>query len=519
MIEIEWKHSGQPVTQPAEQQKSNAQGGECIPYPIQGNMNASAPNASIPTPVRVWQSPVSIPDSPSMHQQERAKSMEAVCPIRLNSLIEPNRLSLSATPVENQYAIIDNKTGNRLGTIRQPVGSAHDVELFFGKGGFMGMITSPKGARYFALPGSTVQVQDTELVLEGCAISSNPHKQAAQPKLPVVQAHSNQATILGAGLATRFERISGDSTNYSKPAVPLAGRCSVIECIANNLNAHGFSHLVINTYFKPQSLKASLLRSSAERIDYIDEDEPSGTAGGLRKMLSDPRYQSFLDLKKPLLVVQGDSVTDASFSELMEAHIQNDALVTIGCQEVAEKDVDKFGIIVTDRSGADGMSGRITGFQEKPKREEAKSRLGNTGFYIFSPQAFPLVKDIYASRLAAAQAEAKAQGQPIPAEIPLDFANDLFPEILKRSQLDKQLGPFWAQTVDGYWSDIGNPVQYLESIHDLYAGKVNIPLPEDAHRYYRNGIVYWEGAAEIAEQEGARLKGNVVVALPFQAES
>jgi mannose-1-phosphate guanylyltransferase len=235
-------------------------------------------------------------------------------------------------------------------------------------------------------------------------------------------------------------------------------------------------------------------------------------------MLTDARYQNFLDLSKPLLVVQGDSVTDASFSELMEAHIQHNALVTIGCQEVAEKDVDKFGIIVTDRSGPDGLSGRITGFQEKPKHEEAKSRLGNTGFYIFSPQAFPLVKEIYASRLAIAQTEAKTQGRPIPTEVSLDFANDLFPEILKQTQSNQQLGPFWAQQVDGYWSDIGNPVQYLESIHDLYAGKVNIPLPEDAHRYYQDGIVYWEGAAEIAQQEGAKLKGNVVVALPFQAE-
>jgi mannose-1-phosphate guanylyltransferase len=373
--------------------------------------------------------------------------------------------------------------------------------------------------RYFALPGSTVQVQGTELILEGCAISSNPHKQPAQPKPPTAQRHSNQATILGAGLATRFERISGDSTNYSKPAIPLAGSRSVIECIANSLTAHGFSHLMINTYFKPESLKASLARSHAKQIDYIDEAEPSGTAGGLRKMLTDTRYSGFLDTRQPLLVVQGDSVTDASFSALMEAHMQNQALVTIGCQEVSEKDVDKFGIIVTDRSGPDGLSGRITGFQEKPKLEEAKSRLGNTGFYIFSPQAFPLVKDIYASRLAAAQEKARQQGQPVPTEIPLDFATDLFPEILKRSQSKPLLGPFWAQAVDGYWSDIGNPVQYLESIHDLYAGKVNIPLPQDTHRYYREGIVYWEGAQDIAQQEGARLEGNVVVALPFQTGS
>jgi NDP-sugar pyrophosphorylase family protein len=111
------------------------------------------------------------------------------------------------------------------------------------------------------------------------------------------------------------------------------------------------------------------------------------------------------------------------------------------------------------------------------------------------------------------------QGQPIPKEILLDFATDIFPEILSRSQAEPSLGPFWAQAVEGYWSDIGNPIQYIESIHDLYAGKVNIALPQDTHRYYREGIIYWEGAAELADREGASLKGNVVVALPFVAQS
>jgi NDP-sugar pyrophosphorylase family protein len=97
----------------------------------------------------------------------------------------------------------------------------------------------------------------------------------------------------------------------------------------------------------------------------------------------------------------------------------------------------------------------------------------------------------------------------------MDFANDIFPAILKLSQEQPQLGAFWAQTVEGYWSDIGNPVQYLESVHDVYAGKVNIPLPANMEEYYQEGIVFWEGASGIAKSEGAVLTGNVVVATPF----
>lgn len=451
---------------------------------------------------------------------EKVLNMRVSTSIVLNSVIEPERLALipldeSVQAEVGQFEIRDQKTGNRLGSVYQPEDASHAVELFFGKGGFMGMITSPQGARYFALPGSTVSVGGTRLILEGCAITSNAGKKASARKRFQPQTHSVQATILGAGLATRFERISGDSTDYSKPAVPLVGKSSVIECIAKGLSAHGFNKLIVNTFFKPESLKASLSRCEGIQVRYIDEAEPSGTAGGLRKMLTEQQFKPLLDLNQPLLVVQGDSVTDASFSELMEAHVANQALVTIGCQLVAEKDVDKFGIIVTDQSGGDGQSGRITGFQEKPKPEEAKSLLGNTGFYIFSPKAFPLVKAIYENLLRDAQEKARQSGQSVPAEVPIDFANDIFPAILKASQEQPELGAFWAQTVDGYWSDIGNPVQYLESVHDLYAGKVDIPLPEQKDVYYREGIVFWEGASGIAQSEGAVLTGNVVVATPF----
>jgi mannose-1-phosphate guanylyltransferase len=437
--------------------------------------------------------------------------------IVLNSLIESNRLTLTPASEKGRLDIVDRKTDCVLGSLIQPENASHTVELFWGKGGFMGMVTSPRGLRYFALPGSSVSVGGTSLVLQGDAITSNPAKNMATVPVGKIKAqrYSHQATILGAGLATRFERISGDSTHYSKPAVPLAGNRSVIECIANELARHGFDQIIVNTFFKPESLKASLSRCEGLEVRYIDEAQPSGTAGGLRKMLTDPNFKDLLDLNQPLLVVQGDSVTDANFSELMEAHVANRALVTIGCQLVDEKDVDKFGIIVTDQSGSDGQSGKITGFQEKPKREEAKSLLGNTGFYIFSPQSFPVVKAVYEKALTAAQALANKAGQPIPDEIQIDFANDVFPAILEWSQQQPDLGCFWSQMVDGYWSDIGNPVQYLETIHDLYAGKVNIPLPPNPQDYYRNGVLFWENAFDIATQEAALLSGNVVVATPF----
>ena len=50
-----------------------------------------------------------------------------------------------------------------------------------------------------------------------------------------------------------------------------------------------------------------------DTVRYLDEDAPSGTAGALYKLLTDPRYAGWLDDSQPLLVVQGDAVTDVDF--------------------------------------------------------------------------------------------------------------------------------------------------------------------------------------------------------------
>ena len=73
---------------------------------------------------------------------------------------------------------------------------------------------------------------------------------------------------------------------------------------------------------------------------------------------------------------------------------------------------------------------------------------------------------------------------------------------------------FWAQRVDGYWSDIGNPTQYVEAIHDIYAGKTNFNLPETPSNFFDNGTIFWPGAKERTQQEGTHIKGNAIVALP-----
>ncbi|MBY0403336.1 MAG: hypothetical protein K2X66_05525, partial [Cyanobacteria bacterium] len=202
----------------------------------------------------------------------------------------------------------------------------------------------------------------------------------------------------------------------------------------------------------------------------------------------------------------------------MNAHLKNHALITIGCQLVRDEEVHQFGIVETDASGEDGKSGIIEGFKEKPSLIEAgPHRMASTGFYIFSPQAYPLVLEAYQEKKHKMQEE-----NPAACDVILDFAQDVFPKAFAKAidgsiphpETGKPM-KLYAQMVEGYWSDIGNPIQYFETLHDIYAGKVDLTLPTPKEDYFDQGVAYWPGAKEHFTPLGGQVSGNVLVAFGF----
>ena len=64
-------------------------------------------------------------------------------------------------------------------------------------------------------------------------------------------------------------------------------------------------------------------------------------------------------------------------------HKQRNALATIGLVECDE--VDQYGVVITDERG------RIVEFQEKPPKGTERSKLVNTGIYVFEPEIFDYI--------------------------------------------------------------------------------------------------------------------------------
>ena len=86
-------------------------------------------------------------------------------------------------------------------------------------------------------------------------------------------------------------------------------------------------------------------------------------------------------------LMKGASLPTAEMVSAYETNPTNYLCVT----EVADEDVHKYGIV---RPGAPGPDGRptIAGVIEKPRLDEAPSRLASMGRYVFNPEIFDILR-------------------------------------------------------------------------------------------------------------------------------
>ncbi len=287
-----------------------------------------------------------------------------------------------------------------------------------------------------------------------------------------------KAMIMAAGLGTRLMPLTELT---SKPTVPVANR-PVMEHIVALLARHGVRDLAANLHYHPDEIRRHFGDGEAfgVRLRYVFELELSGTAGGVgqfRELLGDDTF----------LVMSGDSLTDIDLTALLAAHREHGGMCTMAVKSV--DDPSLYGVVVHDDRD------RVTGFQEKPRREAARSNLCNCGIYVLEPRVFDY----------------------IPAGSFVDFAKDVFPAMMADDV------PFHVWRVGSYWNDIGSLDVYRWGNFDALNGAVAIDLPG---REVRPGIRIAEGAwiAEDAVldppvlvgsgcrvEPGARLVGPVVL--------
>ena len=277
----------------------------------------------------------------------------------------------------------------------------------------------------------------------------------------------NQAMILAAGVGSRLDPLT---SQLPKPLCPILGK-PVMEHIILLCKEHGFTNLAANTHVMADKIKYYFKDSDRKlgvSLNLVYEPQLTGVAGGIRsckKFLTDDA----------ILVIMSDALTDIDLTGLYEAHINSGCAVTAAIKEV--EDTTQYGVAVTDENN------RIISFQEKPKPEEAKSNLANTGIYFFNQS---VINEI----------------PPEDERLKFDVATDLFQKLMAKNI------PMQGIKIKKYWADIGTLKQYLQSIKDTLEGKVSIKIDAERTQFgYKGKGVVIDPSSKI---EGSVYLGNNV---------
>jgi NDP-sugar pyrophosphorylase family protein len=262
-----------------------------------------------------------------------------------------------------------------------------------------------------------------------------------------------KAHIMAAGLGTRLAPLT-DRT--AKPMAPIVNR-PVMEHILRLLARHGVTEVCINLHHYADDIRGYFGdgRDFGLQAHYSFEEKLLGTAGGtggFRELLGADTF----------VVVSGDALTDIDVSAFVAAHREHGAVATIAVKEV--DDPSHYGVVVHDDEG------RVVGFQEKPSRAEARSRLCNCGIYAFEPAIFDLM----------------------PPGASVDYAKDVFPALLAADR------PFYVWPLETYWNDVGSLREYRRGNFDALAGRVAVTVPG---RELRLGVWVGEGSEVAASVE------------------
>ena len=252
------------------------------------------------------------------------------------------------------------------------------------------------------------------------------------------------AMILAGGQGSRLGALT---KNVAKPAVPFGGKYRIIDVPLSNSVPSGINTVGVLTQYQPLELNRYIGNGNPWDLDrshggvYVLPPYQSAKAGEWYKGTANAIYQnlSFLESFKPenVLILSGDHIYKMHYGEMLKAHKESGAAVTIAVMPVPWEEASRFGIMNVDEEGT------ITDFEEKPA--EPKSKLASMGIYIFTYEV--LKKYLEADERDPSSAN--------------DFGKNIIPTMLENGE------KMVSFRFEGYWKDVG-------TIHSLWEANMDL---------------------------------------------
>lgn len=279
------------------------------------------------------------------------------------------------------------------------------------------------------------------------------------------------AIILGGGQGSRLYPLT---QTRSKPAVPIGGKYRLVDIPISNCMNSDIYRMFVLTQFNSASLNAHIKNTynfsifSRSFVDILaaeqTPDNPTwfqGTADAVRQCMPHFLNHEF----DYALILSGDQLYQMDFNDMIEAHIKNEADISIATLPVNSKDAPEFGILKTNSDSC------IESFIEKPAKEllhdwesdvsdqmksEGKHYLASMGIYLFNKE---LLIDIMSNK------DTK------------DFGKEIIPQAVGKNKI-------LSYQYEGYWTDIGNIDSFFEANIGLTADLPHFNLFDNENKIF-----------------------------------
>ncbi len=262
------------------------------------------------------------------------------------------------------------------------------------------------------------------------------------------------AVVLAGGRGSRLHQLTDQR---AKPAIPFAGKFTIIDFPLSNCVNSGIRRIGVLTQYKAQSLIRHVERgwgfleaNLGEFVDVVpaqqrvDEQWYSGTANAVFQNLdlvreADPDW---------VLVLAGDHVYKMDYYALVADHVESGADATVACIRVPMAEACGYGVMSVDEHD------RVRVFEEKPELPvplpgDDGNALASMGIYVFGA-------DFLCELLARDACDPGSTH---------DFGRDLLPRLVANHRVHahrferscvNMVGdrPYWRDvgTVDAYWA-------------------------------------------------------------------
>ncbi|MGZ4580049.1 MAG: sugar phosphate nucleotidyltransferase [Nocardioidaceae bacterium] len=244
-----------------------------------------------------------------------------------------------------------------------------------------------------------------------------------------------EAVIVAGGFGTRLQPLT---TRRPKHLLEVGG-VPFLEHQVARLAEAGVTHVVLATSYRADLFEPVLGDGTrwGIRLDYVQEQEPLGTAGAIRNVagaLGD-------DPEGAVVILNGDVLSGHDLAAQLADFDRPRAgrPVDVSLHLVKVEDARAFGCVPTDEEG------RVTGFVEKS--DDPVTNQVNAGCYVFRRR---VVDQIPAGRVVSVERET-------------------FPQLVEEGAL------VVGYVESAYWRDVGTPQALVAASQDLVTGGAPSP--------------------------------------------